>query len=105
MVDFKASGLPHVLRLWLRVSKEMLPVKYFLCLLSSFVSHEFYGDNKTVREFMRIWPPCYYVLLVIMTITRFYTVVSVCLLLRFLGHSTLAFSNCDVFSMTKGGRF
>ena len=29
VVDVKALGLPHVLKLWLRVSKGMLPVKYF----------------------------------------------------------------------------
>ena len=27
--ELKASGPPHVLKLWLGVSKDMLPVKYF----------------------------------------------------------------------------
>ena len=29
VVELKASGPPHVLELWLGVSKGMLPVKYF----------------------------------------------------------------------------
>ena len=41
VVEVKASGPPHVLKLWLGVSKGMLPVKYvrynktsFLCQLN-----------------------------------------------------------------------
>ena len=29
MVEVKAMGPPHVLRLWLAVSKGMLPVRYY----------------------------------------------------------------------------
>ena len=44
----QASGPPHVLELWLGISKGMLPVKYFRCNKASFVSVEFHGDHKTV---------------------------------------------------------
>ena len=36
LMDVKASGLPHVLKLWLGVSKGMLPAKYFCFNKSSF---------------------------------------------------------------------
>ena len=43
-----ALGPPHVLKLWLGVSKGMLPVKYFLSIKAFFVLVEFHGDHKTV---------------------------------------------------------
>ena len=43
----KASCPPHVLKLWLGVSKGMLPVKYFCSNKPSFyVSVEFHGGHK-----------------------------------------------------------
>ena len=50
MVEVKASGPPHVLKLWLGVSKGMLPVKCFCSTKSLFVSAEFNGDHKTVTK-------------------------------------------------------
>ena len=37
VVEVKASGPPHVLALWLGVSKGMLPVRYFRSNKSSFL--------------------------------------------------------------------
>ena len=48
MVDVIGSGPPHVLELWLWVSKGMLPVRYFRSTMPLFVSLEFHGDHKTV---------------------------------------------------------
>ena len=50
VVEVKTSGPPHVLRLWLGVSKVMLPVQYFCSNKASFVSVEFHGDRDTVTE-------------------------------------------------------
>ena len=50
VVEVKASGSPHVLRLWLTVSKGMLPVKYFCSNKASFLSAKFGGDHKTVTK-------------------------------------------------------
>ena len=46
-----------VLKLWLRVSKGMLPVKCCCYDKPLFVSVEFHGDHNTVTKLMCIWPP------------------------------------------------
>ena len=38
VVEVKASGPPHVLRMWLAVSKGMLPVEYIHSSKASFLS-------------------------------------------------------------------
>ena len=48
VVEVKTSG--HVLRLWLGVSKGMLPVKYFHSSHVPFVSFKFYEDHQTVTR-------------------------------------------------------
>ena len=50
MVEVIASGHPHVLKLWLGVSKGMLRVEYFRSNKAFFVSVEFHGDHETVTE-------------------------------------------------------
>ena len=47
-VEVKASGPLHVLKLWLGVSKCMLPVNYFCSNKVAFVSVLFHEDHKTV---------------------------------------------------------
>ena len=47
VVEVKTSEPPHVLKLWLVVSKGMLPVKYFAPTKPLFVSVESHGDHKT----------------------------------------------------------
>ena len=42
VVDVKASGPPHVLKLLFGVSNGMLPVKYFQSNISCFLSVEFH---------------------------------------------------------------
>ena len=44
VVEVKASGAPHVLKLLLGVSKGMLPVRYFCSNNIFFVSVEFHGN-------------------------------------------------------------
>ena len=43
-VEMKASGPPHVLKMWLVVSKGILSVEYFHSN-KAFVSVEFHGDH------------------------------------------------------------
>ena len=47
MVEVKAFRPPHVLKLWLLISKGMLPVKYFTPTKPLFVSVKFHGDHET----------------------------------------------------------
>ena len=47
VVDVKASGQPHIIKLWLGISKVILPVKYFCSTKPLFVTIEFNGDHKT----------------------------------------------------------
>ena len=46
VVGVKTSGSPHVLKLWLGVSKGMLLVKYFCLTKPLFVRVKFIGDHK-----------------------------------------------------------
>ena len=48
VVEVKASGPPYALKLWLGVSKGMLPVKYFCKQSPHFVSVKFHGDHMIV---------------------------------------------------------
>ena len=51
VVVVKASGLPHVVKLWLRVSKGLLAVRYFCSNKKPpFVSVECHGDHMTIIE-------------------------------------------------------
>ena len=40
VVDEKASGSPHVMKLWMGVRKGMLPVKYVRLIKASFCVHQ-----------------------------------------------------------------
>ena len=57
VVEVKASGPPHVIKLWLGVSMEMLPVSTFAPTKPLFVSVKFHRDHKTATKLRRIWPP------------------------------------------------
>ena len=46
MLEIKALGLPHVLELWLGLSKGMFSVNYFTPTNAVFVSVEFNGYHK-----------------------------------------------------------
>ena len=50
VIEVKASESPHVLKLWLGVSKGMLNVKYFRSTKPLYVSVEFHGYIKTVTR-------------------------------------------------------
>ena len=50
VVEAKSSGPPHVLRLWMGVGKDMLPVKYVAPTKPLFVSVEFHGERKTATR-------------------------------------------------------
>ena len=50
VAEAKASGLRHVLKQWLWVSKGMLPVKHFHSNIASVVLAEFHGDHKTATK-------------------------------------------------------
>ena len=50
VVEMKAFGPPHVLKLCLVLSKGMLPVKYFHSNKAFFVSVEFHLDHKTLTK-------------------------------------------------------
>ena len=80
VVEVKASGLPHVLQLWLGLSQCMLPVRYLCSKKASFCVSEIslrslgsrkYGANPATLNFGDI--------------TRFMAVVSVCLCLCTVG--------------------
>ena len=47
-VEVNILTQPHILQLWLGVSKGILPVKYFHSVKLFFVSVEFNDDHKTV---------------------------------------------------------
>ena len=47
VVEVKASGPRHILKLWLGASKGMLHVKYFCSMKPFFASVEFNRDHKT----------------------------------------------------------
>ena len=66
VVEVKALGLPHVLKLWLWVSKGMLHVKYLLQQSIFFVSVKFHRNLASLS---------------FGDITLFKTVVSVCMFL------------------------
>ena len=48
VVEVKALGPPHVLRMWLGVCTGMLPMKYFYSYNTFFMSVEVYGDHESV---------------------------------------------------------
>ena len=50
VVEVEALGPPHVLKLWLWLSKGILPVKYFCSNNVCLVSVEFNEDHKTVKK-------------------------------------------------------
>ena len=72
MVEVEAPVMPHVLKLWLGISEDMLPVKYLSSKKSSFVSVKFHGGHKTIIKLRLTWPPS-----VFWDITGLKTVVSV----------------------------
>ena len=47
VVEVYASSPPHLLKLWLGVSKGMLLVKYVCSTKPLFVSFKFHGDRRT----------------------------------------------------------
>ena len=57
VVGVKALGPPHVLRLWLGVSKGMFPIKFFTPTNPLFASVEFFYDHETVTALRGISPP------------------------------------------------
>ena len=57
MLEVKASGPPHVLRLWLGFSKGMLPERYFHSINASFLLIECHIDHTTLTKSKAIWPP------------------------------------------------
>ena len=72
-MEVKASGPPHVLEMWLGVSKGMLPVKCVRSNKAFFMLVEFHGDHKTVIKLRLFWPCS-----VFWDITGYKSMVSVC---------------------------
>ena len=60
MVEMRATGLPHVLKVWLGLSKCMLPVGYTRSIKTSSVLVKFHGDHKRVTKLKQIWPPLFF---------------------------------------------
>ena len=58
--EVKASGPLHILRLWLKESKGMLPVNHLRTQKSFFMSIEFHGYLKTMEKSKWILPPSFY---------------------------------------------
>ena len=58
MVEVMVSGLPHVLRIRLEISRSVLSVRHFCFNKSFFASVELHGDHKTVTNLRLMWPPC-----------------------------------------------
>ena len=50
VVEVKASGPPHVIKLWLGETKGMLPVKCYCSAKPLFVTFEFHVDHKTAYK-------------------------------------------------------
>ena len=50
VVEVKALGQSHVIKLWSGVSNGLLPVKYFCSTKPLLVSVKFNGDHKTATK-------------------------------------------------------
>ena len=55
--EVKATKPPHVLELWLMVSKGMLPVKYLRSNKTCLMSVDCHEDHKMVTRLRYVWPP------------------------------------------------
>ena len=53
----EVKGQPQALKLWMWVSKGILPVEYFCSNEDLCVSVEIHGDHEMVTEMRCVWPP------------------------------------------------